>query len=153
MRLLTIIFLALLIFSSCKKEEINMENEIQLLIQTDNDFSTASKELGAAAAFKKFLTKDALQFPGGADVLTGVESIYSSMLEDDSTYSLTWKPQHAEVSNSGDMGWTWGYYKLTIKESGQNRFGKYLNVWRKSENGKWKVAADIGSPGPDRDKL
>ncbi|MDI6780166.1 MAG: DUF4440 domain-containing protein [Bacteroidota bacterium] len=54
----------------------------------------------------------------------------------------------AEVSNSGDLGYTWGTYKTKF-EGAQGkpleRTGKYLTVWKKQNDGGWKVIADIGN--------
>jgi ketosteroid isomerase-like protein len=63
-------------------------------------------------------------------------------------FTMTWKPQMAQVAASGDMGWTWGLYTMAwIDENGEEKQGngKYLNVWRMTVNGKWRVVADMGN--------
>jgi len=55
--------------------------------------------------------------------------------------SVSWEPQAAFVSPSGDMAWDYGL-ATTILADGTVVTGSYLVVWTK-ENGEWKVAADI----------
>ena len=40
-----------------------------------------------------------------------VYSFYKKMFED-KTFSFTWTPERIEVSNCGDMGYTYGTYKV-----------------------------------------
>ena len=148
---LPIVIFSLITLISCKQKVVDLKSETENLLNTDKEFSETSKEKGAAEAFRLFLAEDALQFSGGRDVVVGGQSVYEIMIEGDDTYTLLWEPQFAEVASSGDFGWTWGYYDLQLNESGETRYGKYLNVWKKNKEGKWKVAADIGNPGPDKE--
>lgn len=148
---LPLILLIATIISSCNRDEVNMKKEEENLLNADKEFAAYSKAHGAAEAFKEFLTDDALQFSAQRDVVVGNLAVYDIMKEGDDGYDLLWEPQFAEVAKSGDIGWTWGYYDLHFKENGETRYGKYLNVWKKNAAGKWKVAADIGNPGPDKE--
>jgi ketosteroid isomerase-like protein len=56
-------------------------------------------------------------------------------------FALSWTPSKAEVSASGDIGWTAGTYDMTM--GGVKDNGKYITLWRKQPEGTWKVAADI----------
>jgi ketosteroid isomerase-like protein len=51
-----------------------------------------------------------------------------------------------EVAQSGDIGYTSGTYEFTMNDaSGKpvNERGKYLEVWKKQADGKWKCVMDI----------
>ena len=61
---LIFIILLLIIFNGCQMEK-NMENEIDHLLNTDNEFAQTSLNKGAAEAFKMFLDSNAVQFPSG----------------------------------------------------------------------------------------
>jgi len=109
---------------------------------------------GAAEAFNEYLTDDALQLPAGNNPVQGVENIYNRMKDNQGNYVLDWSPQYAEVAKSDDMGYTWGTYSLVYKDENgeeQKSYGKYLNVWKKQTDGKWKVAVDIGNDSPNPD--
>jgi ketosteroid isomerase-like protein len=45
------------------------------------------------------------------------------------------------------MGWTWGQYQV-LAEGETISTGKYLNVWTRQADGRWKVRADIGNQRP-----
>ena len=145
-------FLLLVFVSACNKT-IDTQKEGEILIQTDREFALLSLESGAAEAFNQYLTDNALQLPATRNPIQGRDNIYDNMKGNQDKYTLDWSPQYAEVSNSGELGYTWGTYTLTFtSETGeeQKSYGKYLNVWKKQMDGSWKVAVDMGneSPGP-----
>jgi ketosteroid isomerase-like protein len=63
----------------------------------------------------------------------------------DSGTILTWKPESATISQSGDLGFTYGIWTFVAK--GDTSQGTYLTVWKKNSFGKWKYAADTGNEG------
>src|SRR4029077_12419328 len=59
---------------------------------------------------------------------------------------LTWKASRVELGKSGDMAWVSGTYELIMNDpSGRpiNDRGKYLEIWKKQPDGKWKCGADM----------
>jgi ketosteroid isomerase-like protein len=59
--------------------------------------------------------------------------------------AISWKTTKVEVAKSGDMAYSSGTYELTMNDaSGKpvNDRGKYLVVWEKQADGKWKCGAD-----------
>lgn len=152
----TMVFiLGILIVTGCQKMN-DTENMARQLLEADREFARTSLEIGAAKAFNQFLADSALQLPAGSIPLEGRETIYQAMLEGDDQIILDWTPQKAVVSSSGDLGYTWGSYTLTVRNpegSSEKRFGKYLNVWQNSGSEGWKVLVDMGnaSPAPDPD--
>ena len=59
---------------------------------------------------------------------------------------IEWRPTKVEAARSGDLGYSTGIYQMTFKDpSGKiiEDHGKYVTVWKKQRNGKWKVAYDI----------
>jgi ketosteroid isomerase-like protein len=70
----------------------------------------------------------------------------------DTSYSLNWEPARAELSASGDLGFTIGRYQSRRMDAdGQPivRTGTYLSIWRREESGAWKVVVDTGVPDPE----
>jgi ketosteroid isomerase-like protein len=59
---------------------------------------------------------------------------------------LAWQPEHAQISASGDVGWTTGPWEFRPRSGADEpvAFGEYATVWRKTSSGAWKWAADIG---------
>jgi ketosteroid isomerase-like protein len=139
--------LTVLIAIGCQTS-IDVERENARLLQTDIEFSKKSVEVGASQAFNMYVADSAIQLPAGGEPVMGRESISSGM---EGHYVLQWEPKKAEVSASGDLGYTWGTYTLTTEdEKGQKkRYGKYLDVWKKQNDGSWKVLIDIGNQSPE----
>jgi len=128
--------------------------EKERLLDTDRQFAAMSFEKGAAEAFYHYLAEDAMGL-NGPHPIVGRDKLYESMKEGQDSYTLAWDPQRAEVSQSADMGWSWGTYVLsTLDDSGEEKksYGKYLNVWQRQSDGEWKVVVDIGTPSPPPEK-
>jgi ketosteroid isomerase-like protein len=141
--------LTILIVVGCQTK-IDVEKENARLLETDIEFSRKSVEVGAAEAFNMYLADSAIQLPAGGEPVMGRESIYAAMKDGHSV--LQWEPKKAEVSASGDLGYTWGTYTITTEnEKGQKKtsYGKYLDVWKKQSDGSWKVLIDIGNQSPE----
>jgi ketosteroid isomerase-like protein len=67
----------------------------------------------------------------------------------DTSWHLSWEPRLAFVSASADLGYTLGTYRSVRRDStGQERSGtgKYVTIWRKQSDGRWKVVFDGGNP-------
>jgi ketosteroid isomerase-like protein len=59
---------------------------------------------------------------------------------------ISWKATKVEVAKSGDIGFVSGTYELTTNDASGKPVpdhGKYVEVWEKQANGKWKCGADI----------
>ena len=131
--------------SGCKN---NPGNNLETLLETDRKFSETSLEKGAAEAFRQFLSEDALQLPAGSNPISGRESIYREMKVSGGNYILEWEPEDGLVSESGELGYTWGFYTIRAPDtsgSSGSRTGKYLNIWKKNKKGSWKVIVDMGN--------
>jgi ketosteroid isomerase-like protein len=66
--------------------------------------------------------------------------------------SLTWTPVKADMSVSGDLGYTYGNYVYTAKDKDGKvvvNYGKYTSIWKKQKDGQWKVIVDVGNSSPD----
>ena len=108
----------------------------------------------AAAAAKdlektiSFYSQDALVLPTNAPAATTKEAIRNTWkdLLASPGVAISWKTTKVEVARSGDIAYTTGTYELTMNDaSGKpiNDRGKYVEVWKKQTDGKWKVAVDI----------
>jgi ketosteroid isomerase-like protein len=129
---------------------VDVQVEQEKLLQTDRAFAAYSVENGAAEAFNKYLTEDAMQLPAGRNPVFGREIIYQGMMKNQGKYVLDWKPQQAEVSLSGDLGYSWGTYTFsyTSTDGDTTEYGKYVNIWKKQEDGNWRVFLDTGNDNP-----
>jgi ketosteroid isomerase-like protein len=120
------------------------------LLERELEFANTVAQSGLAEAYRLFLADDAVQLPDGDWPVRGRNTIYRQIQEatEDSEFLLSWKPEVAEVSVSGDLGYTWGTYWLEVPdEEGEPLVieGNYLNVWRKSADNVWEVVVDISN--------
>ncbi|MGB5544056.1 MAG: nuclear transport factor 2 family protein [Gammaproteobacteria bacterium] len=118
------------------------------LMDQDRAFSRMSVAEGAAAAFRGYLSADAISLPERGDAVVGVDAIAEG-LQPIADYTLDWTPVAAEASMDGTLGYTWGHYRLYRRDNPDEvRVGKYLTVWRRAADGQWKAVADIGNHEP-----
>lgn len=149
-QLLTIALAGFLV-TACQ-QSIDIEHEKMALMQADRDFAKTSVELGATEAFNMFLDTNALKLPPGQRPIRGKDNIYQQMQTSAGSYTMSWEPRESDVAASGDLGYTWGIYKITVKnKNGRDTeiHGKYLNIWKKQPDGTWKVLVDIGNQTPE----
>ena len=102
----------------------------------------------SADAFTAFTAEGAHFLNVDAPLAVGREQIRESisLLFNAPGLALQWKASSAEVSSSGDLGYTLGTFELTVNDAEGNpvtRQGKYATIWRKQADGSWKVEADI----------
>ena len=130
---------------------VDVEQEAAKLLETDREFAKASLDRGTAEAFKMYITEDATIFPEMSEPIKGKENIYKHLREDEYRYVIDWEPQDASVAASGEIGWTWGnytLYRLKGDEEIAMMYGKYLDVWKKQEDGSWKMYLDMANSSP-----
>lgn len=136
-----IFFLFFLLFFLISCDYLNESQEEKLpstfaLLQADRDFSKMSEQIGIKKAFIEYMNEDGILLRPENPPLIGPEAIdYLSLVNEDD-YTLSWEPQGAKVSQSGDMGFTYGIYTLKIADTSLQ--GTYINVWQKDDDGSWK---------------
>jgi ketosteroid isomerase-like protein len=113
------------------------------LLKLEEEFSNAAA-LNARTAFESFLADDARVLRQNAEPARGKSA--ASNLMPEAGRALTWKPAMADVSTSGDLGYTYGTFELNTRGV-TLQSGSYVRVWKKMK-GKWRVVADVMSPDP-----
>ncbi len=119
------------------------ESELRTLDQQWSA-TAARNDLDGTVAF---YADDAVLLPPNAPIANDKKSIRDSWagLLGPNT-SVSWKWSKIDVAQSGELAYIYGSYKLTIgasSESGPvNDTGKFLEVWKKQSNGKWKCIVD-----------
>lgn len=148
-RPLTLLLLLLILGYSCTSS-LDSEKSKQELLQVDRDFSKLSKEKGMNKAFIEYLANDGVLLRPNRMPMTGREKITEWFSKPDTSFSLTWEPLFADVSESGEMGYTYGIYRVEMDSpEGEpvTTEGTYLSVWKRDKEGHWKFVADTGNQG------
>jgi ketosteroid isomerase-like protein len=112
------------------------------LRQADIDFCKQTAARGLEG-WMDFFATDAATIHDGKNVVgkDALREFYKPVFAGQN-FSLTWTPTRAEVSRDGTLGYTYGDYEA--KSGAGISHGMYVTVWRR-ENGRWKVALDLGS--------
>jgi len=64
---------------------------------------------------------------------------------------LDWRPVYTEVARSGELGLSTGPWKITSKEKPDTppTYGQFVSIWRRVDNGPWRVEVDLGIGHPE----
>ena len=123
------------------------------LRQLEADFMKAAAERGSEG-YMSYYAEDAVEVPNGEDAIQGKANIAKTMgFLDDKKNQLVWTPVGADISASGDLGYTWGTYEFRSKDKDKDgkptvEHGKYTSIWKKQGDGNWKVVLDMGNASP-----
>jgi ketosteroid isomerase-like protein len=157
MKYFALIIIASLGLVSCNHDDpakhheamkLRMDSLRSDLLKADLAFSEMSEQKGRNAAFIEYAMDNATMLRPFSMPVTGKDTIISLFAaHPDSIYKLTWVPIKAEVSHSGDLGFTYGTYTLEIKNIEKKEGGTYCTIWKKNKEHKWKFILDTGNEG------
>jgi len=117
------------------------QKNIKALIHAERSFAAYTTANGIKKGFLQFLESSAVVFPG-ADAVNGI-ALHSK--SPGSNAVLSWAPEYAVISTSGDFGFTTGPYHLrSSKNDTISSRGQYSSIWQMNKTGEWKVLADMG---------
>ena len=115
---LILFFLISVVYITCSTP-LDLEKEKQALMNADIEFSKLSEQQGMNEAFFTYLAKDGVLLRPNSLPIEGIEVIKEHLSKSpDENFTLTWKPSFADVSKSGDLGYTYGVYEF--KTTDQN---------------------------------
>lgn len=146
-----LIFIIISGFFAVNAQDDKTEKGKQELIDTDIAFSKLSEEKGSHQAFLAYWDDNGVLLRPNSYPVIGkneIKKLYDKNL--DQSYTLTWKPLNADISQSCDLGFTYGIWTLTYNDKDGKiitEHGTYATVWRKNAAGNWKMALDTGNDG------
>ena len=117
------------------------------LLDLESRFSKDVETRGGAA-FRDWIALDAVTLNNGKAAVLGFRQITAQANWDPKEYQLSWAIEGAQMGPSNDMGFTWGRYTGHSKDKNGapiETSGRYISVWKKIEDGKWKVAMDASA--------
>ena len=148
MKLRNIIWVALAL-ASCQQEDPEVLK--QEILEADRNFSKMASEEGISKAFLYYADEKVIKPSPGQQPIVGKFALmewYKNNPPGDHT--LTWEPLRAEAS--GNLGYTFGGYKLVSKTSDGQRdttqYGNYVSIWKRKKDGSWRYVLDTGNPTP-----
>jgi len=148
--MLFVFIINLIVILSCSKKSKSQAEGI--LLQTDRDFSAMSVREGMFKAFLFYIAEDGVILRNNSFPAKGKENLSTRFSgKTDTTFILSWEPLFEKISESGDLGYTYGIHTNTDKMTGEITRGTYITIWQKQEDGSWKFVLDTGTQGlPDK---
>jgi ketosteroid isomerase-like protein len=149
--MLFVIIINLFFILSCSKN--NKNTPVGILLQTDRDFSKMSEQEGMIEAFLFYIAEDGVILRNNSYPEKGKVALQEHFAgKSDTTFILSWEPLFEKISETGDLGYTYGIHTNTDKLTGNISKGTYITVWQKQKDGKWKFVLDTGTQGLPADE-
>lgn len=122
------------------------------LRRLEAEFMKAAEEHGSTG-YMSYYADDSVELPNGGPIIQGKLNIAKGMgFLDQKDNHLTWSPVGADISSSGDLGYTYGAFEFQSKNKAGKitvERGKYTSIWKKQSDGSWKVVLDMGNASPE----
>src|SRR5436189_6134527 len=134
------LFLIPILFFVCS-QNVQAQKGIDSLIQAEKDFAAYSVANSTKEAFLKFLDSAGIIFNNGSPA----NGIMTWKNREKVPGVLNWHHQFAEISGSGDFGYTTGPW--TLQNSSNDTVvarGQYTTVCQINAKGEWKFLVDLG---------
>jgi len=118
-----------------------MPPTVRSLVDAERAFAKMARDVSMRDAFLMYLAETGLVFnPGPIDG----RALWEKRPQSDAL--LAWEPVYAEVSASGDFGFTTGPWSFSRDHNSDPvAFGHFVSIWKRGADGVWRVALDIGS--------
>jgi ketosteroid isomerase-like protein len=124
----------------------------EMLKQLEGEFMKAAADKGSQG-YMSYYADDSVEVPNGALLIQGKAEIAKGMgFLDDKNNRLLWTPVGADISASGDLGYTYGTFEFHAKDKDGKpvvQYGKYTSIWKQQKDGSWKVVLDMGNASPE----
>ena len=138
--------LLILSVSSCRITTLNPDTKG--ITDADRYYSALSAEKGRNTAFLAMFDSAGVTLAPHRTPIEGYKEIKKTILsQSDTSYTLTWEPKFARIAMSGELGYTYGIYKLVDKITKKLSQGTYTTIWIKNARGEWKALLDTGNEG------
>ena len=134
-----VISLFSLLFTACV-QRINITKEQNALFELDKKFSEESKQAGLANAYLNYADSNAVWLIPNSLPVKGIIALKDRLSNIDSNLGIyTWRPLSAEVSLSGDIGYTYGNFQyLSSTNDSIFSIGTYVTIWKRKKKQDWK---------------
>jgi ketosteroid isomerase-like protein len=132
---------------------VDVTRETAALLQADRAWAQVAAAGGRPDSVLAYWTEDARVAMAGAPLVRGKPALRQMVTSSFAVpgFRITWTPDSAVVAASGDLGYTTGTNEVSMPDSTgkvTKVVGRYLTVWRREADGRWRCVEDYTSPGP-----
>lgn len=147
-RSIPMLLLTLFLFAACytRTEMKSVQVLKEEIHSTEEAFRNAATTDGIAEAFYRFADSAAVINRGRDSLIFGKDNI--KHFYDRPVYlqaTVDWAPDFIDVSESGDLAYSYGKYHWQVKDSTgkvTEYRGVYMTVWKRQKDGNWKYVWD-----------
>jgi conserved hypothetical protein len=135
---------------SCNQQNVDTKAEGEKLMQVSREWSKSAQS-GDVEKILNYWADDAVVISAGQPTLKGKKEI-RQMVEGSFKspgFKISWEPESAEISKSGDLGYLIEHDDMTMNDSTGNpvtQHYKSITIWKKQTDGSWKNVVDVMSP-------
>ena len=114
---------------------------VATMVAAERAFNTMAAKTSIRDAFFESMADNSILFRPGP--VNGKE--YFRARPSNPGPVLSWYPSYAELSGTGDLGWTLGPWEYrSAKDKPAEAWGHFATLWQRQTDGKWKVLFDEG---------
>lgn len=136
-----------IILSCHSVSDDQLEKWKQEITDTELAFSKMAEKEGVPAAFLAYSARDGVMMRNNKVIKghSAMDEYFEASRSNPNKVLLTWAPDFVDVASSGDLGYTYGKYTLTITDTlgkEQQAEGIFHTVWKRQADGSWKFVWD-----------
>lgn len=126
---------------------VDVQRSTRELLKRERDYSEEAVKQGLATAFKNFASEGVRLYVPENLPFVGRDASLKILSE--MKGGMSWLPIAADVSRSGDLGYTHGTYEKTSADDPKKivEKGSYVHIWEKRD-GEWKVVLAVTNVTP-----
>ena len=120
------------------------------MVETERKFAARALVVGWKQAFLEYFSYTGIGFAEGRP--GNAREQVSKNPDPPKDLQLIWEPRYGDSAASGELGYLTGPVKniLPSRNKGQPRHSNYFSIWKREQDGSFKVVMDVGiqTPGP-----
>jgi len=120
------------------------------MVETERKFAARALDVGWKQAFLEYFSYTAIGFAEGRP--GNAREQVAKNPDPPKDLQLIWEPRYGDSAASGELGYLTGPVKniLPSRNKGQPRHSNYFSIWKREQDGSFKVVMDVGiqTPGP-----
>ena len=134
-------------FKKSPKSANKLIDEKIKMMDADKAFSKLSEDKGMKSAFMEYIDSNGVLLRPNQLPIVGANAIDYLSMQLDNEYTLVWEPKGGGIAQSGDLGYTYGVYKMQPKTIDSIMYGTYVSIWKKQNDGSWRFVLNSGNEG------
>jgi ketosteroid isomerase-like protein len=120
------------------------------MVETERKFAARALVVGWKQAFLEYFSYTGIGFAEGRP--GNAREQVAKNPDPPKDLQLIWEPRYGDSAASGELGYLTGPVKniLPSRNNGQPRHSNYFSIWKREQDGSFKVVMDVGiqTPGP-----